>query len=100
MNKESLKKIIHEVLNEIQDDELEDLHRGISSSTDIGRHWFKLINDLETVMADVKEFNTSSGEPQVYVKEALEKFSSIVNILQSLHPTIKGMDEIQMRDLF
>ena len=101
MKKELLKEIIKEILQEEITD-LGRIHSGISTSTEIGKSWNHLIWKLETVVDEVKDFQslylTAKNKPQT--TEAHKRLLAVVKILESIKPTIAQMDKIQKEDLY
>jgi hypothetical protein len=82
---------------------LDYLHDNVSTSTIAGKSWYKLISGLESVINEVKDFNdqflSSRHGPLPNTRTALIQLQMIVKSLESVKPTIIGMDDIERRDV-
>ena len=82
---------------------LERLHDGVSTSTMIGQPWFNLINSLESVYDEVKDFKGMFSSQRHGVlpntQHARQTLDQIVKLLEEVKPIILGMDDIQRKDI-
>lgn len=94
----SLKKLLREDNNN-----LDYLHDGISTSTISGRAWFKLVSDLETMIGETQDFpsqySASVHGPKPNVSFAIQNLQEIVKLMVTIKPIIRGMDEIEKKDI-
>lgn len=103
----NIKSLIREEVNRALVNEtlanFESLHDGISTSTTSGKAWFKLINSLESVVNEVKNFNEQHSSSRhgalPNTSGATIKLESVVETLQSIKPVIIGMDHIEKKDI-
>ena len=83
--------------------DLEFLHDGISTSTMTGKPWFQLVNALESVINEVKDFKgqyaSARHGPLPNCEGALIQLQMVVKILQGVKPVIMGMDDIERKDI-
>jgi len=83
--------------------DLEILHNNVSSSTMVGKPWFRLIQSLESVIDEVKDFSTMYSSrihgPLPNTHETSKKLGEIVRLLMEIKPTIISIDDIQKKDI-
>jgi hypothetical protein len=107
MTKEKFNKLIREVINEIlvkeEQSDFSQLCDGISTITEIGKHWHKLISALESVVNETKDFKelyrSSLHGPTPSTIGAMRNLQQILNLLKETKPVIIGMHEIQKQEL-
>lgn len=82
---------------------IEFLHDGISTSTMTGKPWFQLVNALESVINEVKDFKGQYSDPRhgpmPNCEGALIQLQMVVKLLQGVKPVIMGMDDIERKDI-
>lgn len=95
------KTICEEVLKEHLTD-LGHLHDNVSSRTMVGRPWYEMINGLESVIDEMKDFRAMYSPtlhgPLPNTNEGMAKLQQIVQLLTELKPTVLAMDDIQRKD--
>lgn len=83
---------------------LEFMHNDISTSTEIGKAWFKLITSLETVVNEIEDFEGMYSSylhgPLPSMRDAKYNLKFLMESLVKLKPTIIGMDDIQKKDMY
>lgn len=83
---------------------LEHLHDGISTSTMTGKPWFQLVNALESVINEVKDFKSQYQSarhgPLPNCEGALIQLQMVAKLLQGVKPVIIGMDDIERKDRY
>ena len=107
MTKDQIKILIQEAVNEEIFTEvltnLGSLNSGISSSTLIGRGWIETVNNLASVIDEVKEFKSMYSPalhgPSPNTLEGMKKLQMIIQLLNEIKPIILGMDDIQKKDV-
>jgi len=109
MEKTKLKNLLESLVKEILNEELVNLERlqaGVSRSTTIlGKHWTNMIQSLEGVYDDVKDFHdlyvTAKQPPSVEViKNVQTKLDQVIKLLEEIRPVIVQLDKIQREDLY
>lgn len=107
MTKDQINILIQEAVNEEILTEvltnLDSLNSGISSSTLIGRGWTEMVNNLASVIDEVKEFKSMYSPalhgPPPNTLEGMKKLQMVIQLLNEIKPIILGMDDIQKRDV-
>jgi hypothetical protein len=98
IKEEVIKSLIKESLSD-----LSQLHDGVSTSTEIGKYWFKMISAFESIIDETKDFRSIYSPavhgPSPNTLDAMRKLQQIVQLLVEMKPIILGMDDIQKRDV-
>jgi hypothetical protein len=98
-----IKKTISEQLIKEALTNLDVLHDGISTSTMVGKEWYKLVNALEGIIDETKDFKSMYSAalhgPPPNTQGALINLQMIVKLLTAMKPVILGMDDIQKKDI-
>ena len=102
--KETIKQTFNE--NQFINEEcidLDHLSDGISRGSGIGRPWSNLVQSLESVIDETKNFNSMYSPvlhgPSPNIDPALKKLNVIVKLLTEIKPIILQMDNIQRKDV-
>jgi len=101
-----LKSLIREALQEtLTDQSFENLRSNVSSRTQLGEKWNKLVWSLEGIYEEVKDFEgmytstiSKEGKP-ANIQETLRRVEQIVALATSIKPSIISMDVIQRKDM-
>jgi hypothetical protein len=108
MNKTELHRLIkesmEEVLNETQN--LDHLRDGIPPRPIIGEAWNRVIQNLETLIGEISEFNSTFGTTmgRMGIKEKLAtrtyvaQLQQVAQILEQIYPAVKTMTNIERQD--
>lgn len=106
MQPEDLRALIKEAVQEVLKESpatLDALTDGVSTSTITGEHWNKLVRHLESVIEEVRDFQSMYSSrlhgPTPNVAAALTKLKEVVRLMVEIKPTILGMDDIQRKDM-
>lgn len=107
MDKTELQTLIKQTIGEQLVNEslvsLDDLHEGISTSTMVGKDWYKLVSALEGVINETKDFKSMYSAalhgPSPNTQGAMINLQTIVKLLIAMKPVILGMDDIQKKDI-
>lgn len=107
MDKDGLKKLINECINEVLTDQnFESASDGISNSSFIGKSWKTLVSELGRIHSEMKDFEgvyrtaiIKSGKP-ANINYSIQKIEQILSILQEIKPTVYTMDRIQNEDRY
>ena len=105
------KNNIHSLIKEIVSEELikeslislDGIHDGISTSTMVGEPWSKMVNSLEAVINEVKDFRSMYSPafhgPMPNTEIAYQRLQEVIKLLTEIKPVILGMDDIQKKDV-
>lgn len=106
MSPTDLRQIIKETVEKVLKEsrlELDHLQDGISTSTIIGKDWFKLISNLESLINEMNEwksqYSSNTHGPLPNVQGALVNLQMIVKLLTEVKPVVIGMDDIERKDM-
>jgi len=106
MTRYDLHQLIQEAVREVICEtsvDLESLHDGISTSTITGKQWFKMVNEIASLINEVNEFKSQYASqrhgPLPNMDGAMINLNKIVQLLELVKPVIIGMDAIERKDM-
>jgi hypothetical protein len=106
MDKTELQNLVKKTVNEQLLQEalvsLEHLHDGVSTSTLVGKDWYNLVNALEAVINETKDFkgmySAALHGPPPNTEGAMYNLQMVAKLLGAIKPVVLGMDDIQKKD--